>query len=108
MQYYFRAPIRGEIQTYALISEYSAPHAELLESSSGAVAASKYEGQNGLKVIEAKSIVSAVAMVPYPHEGLGAGKWHFLVEKMGLEMFGFRGDEETDEDEVNRDSNNAQ
>ena len=99
MQYYFRAQIGGRVGTYALVSEYSAPDPTLFSKSSGALFVSRYYGQDCLKVINAKSILSAVAMVPYPHAGLGSGKWHFLVEKMGLEMFGFRGDEEADEEE---------
>ncbi len=83
MQYYFRVTIAEEIRTCALVSEYSAPHAELYKTSSHALAVSKYLGQDGLAVIFAKSILSVVAMVPYPHGGVGAGEWHFLVEKMG-------------------------
>ncbi len=37
----------------------------------------------------------------YPHGGIGHGKWHFLVEKMGLSMFHLRGDEELDGEEGN-------
>lgn len=104
MQYYFRAPIGGEVGTYALVSEYSAPDSDLFKKSSGALAVSKYQGQERLQVINAKSIISAVAMVPYPHAGLGPGEWHFLVEKMGLEMFGFRGDEEAEAEEISTDT----
>lgn len=104
MQYYFRAPIGGEVGTYALVSEYSAPNSDLFNKSSGTLAVSKYQGQECLQVINAKSIVSAVAMIPYPHAGLGPGNWYFLVEKMGLEIFGFRGDEEPDAEEMNTDT----
>ena len=55
-------------------------------------------------MINAKCILSAVAMVPYPHAGLGPGRWYFLVEKMGLEIFGFRGDEEPDGEEPRTES----
>ncbi len=99
VQYYFRVTIADEIKTCALISEYSAPHAELYKTSSHALAVSKYLGQDQLRVIFVKSILSVVAMIPYPHGRIGAGEWHFLVEKMGLTMFHFRGDEEVDEEE---------
>ncbi len=101
VQYYFRATIGGAIRTCALVSEYSAPHKGLFESSSGALAVSKYQGEDCLKVINAESILSVVAMVPYPHGGIGHGTWHFLVEKMGLAMFHLRGDEEPDGEEGN-------
>ncbi len=54
-------------------------------------------GEDGLKVINAKAILSVVAMVPYPHTHLGPGIWYFLVEKMGLAIFGYQGDEDPDE-----------
>ncbi|KLO10906.1 hypothetical protein SCHPADRAFT_916213 [Schizopora paradoxa] len=107
VQYYFRAALGGEEGTYALVSEYSEPDPTLLKDSSGALTVSKYFGQDSLRVIAAKGILSAVAMVPYPHGGLGPGSWYFLVEKMGLEMFGFRGDEDSDE-EVNQTANASQ
>lgn len=93
--------ISGTVRTCALVSEYSEPDRGLFESSSGALAVSKYQGEDRLRVINAKSIQSVVAMVPYPHGGLGVGNWHFLVEKMGLAMFHLRGDEEQDEEEGN-------
>lgn len=108
MQFYFRAKIGDEIKTFALVSEYSAPHAELLKTSSGAVAACKYEGKECLKVVSAKTILSVVAMVPYPHGGLGTGVWYFLVEKMGLEMAHFAGIEEVDEEEVREEGHDQE
>lgn len=97
MQYYFRVAIGQEVMTHALVSQFSEADAELLRDSSGAVVVSQYMGEDGLKVINAKTILSVVAMVPYPHTHLGPGIWYFLVEKMGLAIFGYRGDEDPDE-----------
>ncbi len=105
MQYFFRATVAGEIGTWALVSEYTAPNTELLRTSSGALIVCQYMGQDCLRVISAKSIMSVVGMVPYPHGGLGPGQWFFLVEKMGLVMAHFRGDEEVDEQEEQGEHN---
>ena len=62
---------------------YSTPDTEILTLSSGALVVCKYSGPLGYKVIPASSILSVVAMVPFP---AGKEDEFFLVEKLGLEV----------------------
>ncbi len=77
--------------TYALVSLYSAPDADLLKKSKGALAVCNYKGSASLKVIPSSTVMSVVGMVPFP-----AGDDHdfFLVEKLGLEMAHLGGHDE--------------
>ncbi len=80
------------IKTCALISLYSPPDKFLLEKSVGALAVCKYRGFSSLKVIPTSSILSVVAMVPFPaDEDENA---FFLVEKLGLEIAHLGGHDE--------------
>ena len=82
VQYFFRALIGTENRTLALVSVYSPPISELLISSHGTLWASRYQGSNMFRVIDVKSILSVVAMVP-----LDAVEGHFfVVEKLGLDV----------------------
>lgn len=78
--------------SFALVSLYGAPDAELLERSTGTVWSCEYRGEGGLKVIPAKLIASVVAMVP-----LQAGCF-YVVEKLGLEVACMGGAEDDEED----------
>ncbi len=80
---------------YALVSVWSGPDTDLLEESSNTVYLCVYQGQADLWVIDAKAIMSVVAMVPMtPHEGDCSARF-FLLEKPGLEIMAL-GDVNTD------------
>ncbi len=80
------------IKTCALISLYSPPDKFLMEKSYGALAVCKYRGLSSLKVILSSSIMSVVAMVPFPADE--DDNSFFLVEKLGLEMAHLGGHDE--------------
>ena len=67
----------------ALVSLYSRPDATLLQSSSNTLWSCQYQGVEGFRVVEVKSIMSVVAIVPLPHGDLGSC---FVAEKLGLEV----------------------
>ena len=81
-----------------MVSEYSPPDAHLLQLSSNTVWSCMHRGIEGLRVIDAQSIVSVVAMVPHPKNTLRPS--HnlegrvFVVEKPGLDVLTFVGDED--------------
>lgn len=75
--------MQGVTKTFALCSVYSAPDADILKRSEGALAVCKYNGSLSFKVIPASSILAVVAMVPFP---AGGENEFFLVEKLGLEL----------------------
>ena len=59
---------------------------ELLQDSFDMVYSCVYMGQMDLQVIEVKTIISVVAMVPMtPCDG-DRSSWFFLLEKPGLEI----------------------
>jgi hypothetical protein len=82
VQYFFRALVGTENRALALVSVYSPPIPELLALSHGTLWASRYQGSNAFRVINVKSVLSVVAMVP-----LNAVEGHFfVVEKLGLDV----------------------
>jgi hypothetical protein len=109
IQYFFQAICNDETVTLALVSLYSPPDTNLLTESYGTLWSCKYQGHDDLVVVDAKAILSVVAMVPLPFP-LGdieidteqdtdseSGEYFFVVEKPGLEVFAMGGYEETPE-----------
>ncbi|KAI1783778.1 hypothetical protein LXA43DRAFT_976981 [Ganoderma leucocontextum] len=91
VQYYFRCKIGSVIYTLAIVSRYSAPNEDLLQESSGAVWAccmSETERER-LAVIDIKSILSCVAMIPcasLPHPHATNGQTvYFVMEKLSVD-----------------------
>lgn len=69
----------------AVVSLYSQPHNDLLESSYHTLLSCSYMGDNSLRVINVKSVMSVVGMAPhYPFPG--ALDQYFVVEKPGLDI----------------------
>lgn len=86
VRYYFIRIIGGELQAFALISLYSPPNEYLLTSTQSTLAVSRYCGERALMVIDAKSILSVVAMIPFPFLVDGHGEQFFMVEQIGLDV----------------------
>jgi hypothetical protein len=85
VQFYFRS---NEEHTYALVLVWSEPDLDLLQASSNTVYLCVYQGQTDLQVIDVKTIMSVVAMVPMtPRDGDCSSRF-FLLEKPGLEIMG--------------------
>ena len=84
--YYFQVLINETETTLAVVSLYSLPHEELLEYSHHTLLSCVYEGDAHLQVIDIKSIMSVVAMVPhhpFPEDLLDR---YFVVEKPGPDV----------------------
>ncbi|KIM73760.1 hypothetical protein PILCRDRAFT_80789 [Piloderma croceum F 1598] len=79
-----------EENTVALVSMYSPPDLALLEASHYTLWTCTYQGDAGLRVINAKAITAVVAMVPLP----GAENLRFVVEKPGLDIAHMGGNDE--------------
>ena len=75
-----------------MVSLYSPPDTELLESSEYTLWACRYQGDRSLRVVDVTSILAVVGMVPLPHH-LIAGT-AFVAEKLGLDMEALCGIEE--------------
>ncbi|KAM6499015.1 hypothetical protein JOM56_006963, partial [Amanita muscaria] len=63
--YFFTASICPGKHAFAMVITYSNPDTELLLQSHNALWVSKHLGNHGLRIIDAKSIESVVAMVPF-------------------------------------------
>ena len=74
-------------RTLALVSLYSLPDANLLESSCQTVWSCQYQGPGAYTVVDVKLIISVVAMIP-------RGESFFMVEKIGLDVAEMGGVEE--------------
>ncbi|KAL0056887.1 hypothetical protein AAF712_016496 [Marasmius tenuissimus] len=79
VQYYFQHKIGADNEesreAYALVSVYSRPHQQLLEETFNVLWASQYTGEDGLRVINVKSIISVVSMQPLPTQNDLEGEW---------------------------------
>jgi len=72
--------------TLAVVSLYSHLNKDLLESSYHTLLSCSYTGDTALHVIDIKSVMSVVAMVPHhPFPGQTLEQY-FIVEKPGLDM----------------------
>lgn len=86
VKFYFMKTFGGERQAFALVSLYSPPNKYLLRTSNDTLVVCRYEGEAALCVIEAKSILSVVAMVPFPFLLDGRDNSYFMIEKVGLDV----------------------
>ena len=65
VKYYF-VKFYSETRGFALVSPYSPPNKYLLHISHDTLVVCRYEGDATLWAIDVKSILSVVAMVPFP------------------------------------------
>lgn len=90
----------GRRVAVALVSVYSTPDKDLLRKSHQTLWVCKYQGTGALEVMDVKSILSVVAMVPLPHSDEAERSSSFFVaEKPGLEVAYLGGVEEECPDE---------
>ena len=65
---------------------YSPPNEYLLASTHTTLAVCRHHRERPLVVIDAKSILSVVAMVPFPFTLDGHNNQYYVVEKIGLDV----------------------
>ncbi|KAF6757355.1 hypothetical protein DFP72DRAFT_751160, partial [Ephemerocybe angulata] len=63
--YFFQAPVRGTNTALAMVSMCEDPHQGLLDESYGMLCVTKWETGKNMAVVEAKSIDSVVAFLPF-------------------------------------------
>lgn len=69
-----------------LVSPYSPPVEHLLQVSNGTLVVCRYQSEAALWAIDIRSIVSVVAMVPFPFLLNGLDSYYYMVEKIGLDV----------------------
>lgn len=97
VQYFFRMHVNEELEArnMAIVSLYTPPDLTLLAASYNTVWSCKYQGSQGFRVVDVKSILSVVAIIPYDHHALETSSY-FVVEKFGLDMWYMGGSIEED------------
>ena len=87
--YFFQAQVHGEKKALAMVSMCSEPHQGLLNESYGMLHVTSFTTGENLVVVDAKSIKSVVALLPFEQI---AGHW-FLFEDFGLDVALFATDD---------------
>ncbi len=110
VQYYFRCTIGGQPQTLALVSKYGPPDRTILQQSSGVVWAARLpkSPRRHLAVIDVKSIVATVAMIPCDSlpcavNGVWDGQVYFVMDKLGVDIDNIVGAMELEDDSETHD-----
>lgn len=92
MQFFFQVILRhGEPpSTFALVSRFGPRNPDLWDKSFGTVWSCEYNGDNDLVVVDVKTILSVVAIVPHPDLEKDvpencAGRF-YIAEKLGLDV----------------------
>ena len=83
VKFFFVEIFGGEPRGLALASLYSPPNENLLRLTHDTLIVCEYKGEENLVVIPVQSILSVVAMVPFP---CVPGDMHFMIEKIGLDV----------------------
>ena len=86
VKFYFMKTFRGETRAFALVSLYSPADEYLVNHSHGTLIVCRYQGEAAFVVIDVKSILSVVAMVPFRYAVDNLYEQYFMIEKIGLEV----------------------
>jgi len=86
VNFYFTRLLGGEMRAFVLLSPYSPPDGHLAAVSYNSLLVCTHQGEDVLLVIDAKAILSVVAMVPFPCDIEGHNNYYFMVEKIGLDV----------------------
>lgn len=86
VKFFFRKTFRETSEALAVVSLYSPPDDHLLRTTHDTLCVCGYQGEDALVVINIKSILSVVAMVPFPFVVGGRPNQYFMVERIGLDV----------------------
>ena len=86
VKFFFSKMLGGELRAFAIVSLYSPPNDYILQLSHTTLVVCRYQGEEALIVIDVKSILSVVAMVPFDFLIDNCGDQYFMIEKVGLDV----------------------
>lgn len=86
VKFYFVEAFGDELQAFALVSCYAPPNEHILQFTNNTLVICRYHGEGALMVINVRSILSVVAMIPFPFLLDGHDNQYFMVEKIGLDV----------------------
>lgn len=75
-----------EPRAFALVLLYSPPNEHLLRTTYDTLVVCRYQHEGALMVIDVKSILSVVAMPPFPFLVDDHSNQYFMIEKAGLDV----------------------
>ena len=85
-------------EALAVVSLYSPPNEYLLRLTHDTLCVCEYQGEGAVVVVSITSILSVVAMVPFPFLIEGRSNQFFMIEKIGLDVAGTDSTVDTDSD----------
>jgi len=65
---------------------YSPPNVYLLDRTQDTLIVCRYQGEEALVIVDAKLILSVVAMVPFRYALDGVDNHYFVIEQIGLDV----------------------
>ena len=75
-----------ELQAFGLVSLYLPPNKHLRQITHDTLVVCEFQGEGALVVIDIKSILAIIAMVPFPFLIDGRGDQYFMIEQVGLDV----------------------
>jgi len=85
-------------EVLAVVSLYSPPNEYLLRLTYDTLCVCEYQGEDAVLVVSVTSIISVVAMVPFPFLIGGRNNQFFMIEKIGLDVAGTDSIVDTEDD----------
>jgi len=86
VKFFFIEMLGDELHAFALVSLYALPNEHVLQYTNNSLVVCRYHGEGALVVIDVRSILSVVAMIPFPFLLDGYNNQYFMVEKIGLDV----------------------
>lgn len=86
MNFFFTKTFGEETRAFALVSLYSPPNNYLLDQTYNTLVVCRYQGETSLVVVDVRSILAVVAMVPFRYALNGLDNYHFMIEQIGLDV----------------------
>ena len=86
VKFYFIKTVDGKTRAYALVVPFSPPNEYLLRISYETLIVCRYEVDVALWIIDVKSILSVVGMIPFPFHIDNHSSNYFMTEKVGLDV----------------------
>jgi len=86
VKFFFLKTFGGTTKALAIVSLYSPPDDYLLYLTHNTLCVCEYQGEDYIVVIDVKSILSVITMVPFPFILRGHGNQYFMIEQIGLDI----------------------
>ena len=86
IRFFFLKSFGTTSEGLAVVSLYAQPDDYLLRSTHETLCVCRHQGDTDIVIINVKSILSVVAMVPFPFVVGGRSDQYFMIERIGLDI----------------------